>query len=179
MFSLVAETATFALSWSIMVVLMVDSGTVVLLGSSWLDNPSCSLLRLPNQFYEPFLITIVMDVYNIIQIWSNLSQIILYTLGKLLLLLFLHARLHAYGLTTVVALASKLRSVTVSLSLDNPSCNYSIIACLVTNRGIYFSKVISLPLLPQLKALPLQIVCNPLKDQSITNTAAVIRFVSG
>ena len=50
-----------------------------------------------------------------------------------------------HGLITVVALAVKLRSVAVSFSLDNPSCNYSIIACLVTNRGINFSKAISLP----------------------------------
>ena len=92
MFLLVAITATLALSWSIMVVLMVDSGAVVLLGSSWLDNPSCSLLCLPNQFYEPFLITIKMNVY--IQIWSNLSQIILYTLAITIVPVYI--RLHAW-----------------------------------------------------------------------------------
>ena len=76
---------------------MVDSGAVVFLGSSWLDNPSCSLLRLPNQFYEPFLITIIMDVY--IQIWSNLSQIIiilLYTLAITVVPVHVRQPLHAW-----------------------------------------------------------------------------------
>ena len=95
MFLLVVITATLALSWSIMVALMVDFGAVVLLGSSWLDNLVYSFLRLPNQFYEPFLITIVMDVYYTDMV-KPITNNIIYTLGKLLLLLFLHARLHAW-----------------------------------------------------------------------------------
>ena len=86
-----------------MVVLMVDSGAIVLLGSSWLDSLACSLLLEARSLLRAFLLvftkTIIMDVKTIMDMVKPIAN----TLAVAVVPVHVHLELNSVKFNNVLA----------------------------------------------------------------------------